>query len=100
MSLCTLLQLCFFPSLTEALTVSWGSKPARYFKRTPSTWFIIQGEGCQSMYMYICRRHNIIMAEVPVMYMYIQPSRHSEMGTMGGTLRQRTTGRTYSLQDS
>lgn len=26
------------------MTVSWGSKPARYFKRTPSTWFIVQSE--------------------------------------------------------
>jgi ubiquitin-like 1-activating enzyme E1 A len=33
---------CSFPALQEALAANWSSKPARYFKRTPPTWFIIR----------------------------------------------------------
>lgn len=47
MCVCTrvcVLQSCSFPSLSEALTVNWASKPAHYFKKTPSTWFIVQSK--------------------------------------------------------
>ena len=35
-------QSCSFCSLKEALSVDWGKKPAKYFRRTPTTFFVIQ----------------------------------------------------------
>jgi ubiquitin-like 1-activating enzyme E1 A len=38
----SIIRKCSFPSLQEALSINWSSRPARYFRRTPPTWFIIQ----------------------------------------------------------
>ena len=44
---CCVTDLCL-SILQEALEVTWTSKPARYFKRTPPTWFIVQCRCCVS----------------------------------------------------
>lgn len=38
------LQTCSFCSLQDALSVDWGKKPAKYFRRTPPTFLLIQSE--------------------------------------------------------
>ncbi len=42
-------QNCMFCSLKEALSVDWSKKPAKYFRRTPSTYFTIQSEHMVSL---------------------------------------------------
>lgn len=38
----TVKKSCSFCSLKDALSGDWSKKPARYFKRTPATFFLIQ----------------------------------------------------------
>ena len=51
------LKSCNFTSLREALSIDWGKKPAKYFRRTPTTFFITQSESTDdgSVLLYSCQ---------------------------------------------
>ena len=38
------MQTCSFCSLSKALSTDWSNKPAKYFRRTPPTYFIIHSK--------------------------------------------------------
>ena len=40
----SLMQTCSFCSLSKALSTDWSNKPAKYFRRTPPTYFIIHSK--------------------------------------------------------
>ena len=63
---------CSFCSLKEALSVDWGKKPAKYFRRTPTTFFIIQSKS------RLCHMIPLVMSH-DIFCNIVQLCKHSEM---------------------